>query len=232
MSDSAFVLHARPYKETSLLLDVFGRATGRLPLLARGARRRESTLRGQLMTFTPLTLSWTGKGEVKTLTKAEWLGGLPMLRGAALLCGYYANELLLRLMPREDANPRLFDAYADALQALADSARPEARETALRRFEQRLLAELGYGLSLQEDACGQRVVAEADYGYEPGKGLLPQQGEEGGRLFSGTALLAMAADDYTSAPTRAAAKRLMRLAVDHALEGAPLMSRKLFLSRS
>jgi DNA repair protein RecO (recombination protein O) len=239
MPAAAFVLHARAYKETSLLLDVFCRDIGRLPLLARGARRRESTLRGQLMAFMPLSLSWTGKGEVKTLSRAEWLGGLPMLRGAALLCGYYINELLVRLLPREDAAPRLFDAYAEALQALAEGGRPEALEAALRRFERRLLAELGYGLCLAQEASGRAVEAGAAYVFVPGSGLslaepgqIPAGEGTGPAPFAGAALLAMEQDDYAKPATRAAAKRLMRQAIDYALDGQPLMSRQLFLRRS
>ncbi|PIV91154.1 MAG: DNA repair protein RecO, partial [Gallionellales bacterium CG17_big_fil_post_rev_8_21_14_2_50_54_146] len=90
-----FVLHSHPYRETSLLLDVFSRQHGRLAVVARGARRPHSALRGVLMSFQPVSLSWFGKGEVRTLHSAEWQGGQPYLQGTALMCGFYLNELLI-----------------------------------------------------------------------------------------------------------------------------------------
>lgn len=108
----AFVLHAYPFRETSLIVEVFSRDFGRVALLARGARRPRSALRGLLLGFQPLELGWAGKGEVQTLMKAEWQGGQPLLAGKALFCGYYLNELLLNLLPREDAHERLFSVYA------------------------------------------------------------------------------------------------------------------------
>jgi hypothetical protein len=101
---AAWVLHLHPYSETSLVVDVFSRDHGRVPLLARGARRPRSAMRGMLMSFQPLELGWFGGGEVKTLAKAEWLGGMPLLGGRCLLLGYYLNELLLKMLPREDAH--------------------------------------------------------------------------------------------------------------------------------
>jgi DNA repair protein RecO (recombination protein O) len=101
----AFVLHAYPYSETSLIVDVFSRDHGRVALLARGARRPRSVLRGVLLAFQPLEVGWAGRGEVQTLIKAEWQGGQPLLAGKSLFCGYYLNELLMHLLPREDPMP-------------------------------------------------------------------------------------------------------------------------------
>src|SRR5499427_10678215 len=101
-SREAFVLHSYPYMETSLLVEAFTRAFGRVSMVARGARRPRSPLRGLLFAFQPIALSWFGKGELRTLARAEWQGGQPLLRGEGLLCGFYLNELLLRLLPRED----------------------------------------------------------------------------------------------------------------------------------
>src|SRR5512135_3655302 len=115
----AFVLHSYPFRETSLLLEIFSRNHGRLALVARGARRPRSALRGLLMNFQPLRLSWFGKGEVRTLHGAEWQGGQPQLQGAALLCGFYLNELLLNLLARDDPHEGLFDYYQLALHRLA-----------------------------------------------------------------------------------------------------------------
>src|SRR5512139_2216696 len=111
----AFILHSYPYRETSLLLEVFTRGFGRLSMVARAARSPRSQLRGVLLAFQPLALSWFGRGEVRTLARAEWIGGQPLLHGEALLCGFYLNELLLRMLPREDPHDALFQRYQEAL---------------------------------------------------------------------------------------------------------------------
>jgi DNA repair protein RecO (recombination protein O) len=115
----AFVLHAYPYRETSLIVEAFTRDFGRVAVVARGAKRPRSELRGLLQGFQPLFLSWSGQQELKTLLKAEWRGGLPRVGGAALLCGFYLNELLLKLLPREDPHPDVFADYETALGDLA-----------------------------------------------------------------------------------------------------------------
>ena len=107
----AFVLHAYPYRETSLIVEALTLEHGRVAMVARGAKRPRSELRGVLQAFQPLCLSWAGAGELKTLTRAEWRGGLPLVTGAALLCGFYLNELLLKMLPREDPHPDLFGDY-------------------------------------------------------------------------------------------------------------------------
>ncbi|MFZ2628705.1 MAG: DNA repair protein RecO, partial [Rugosibacter sp.] len=160
----AYVLHAYPYSETSLVVDVFSRDHGRLPLLARGARRPRSAMRGLLMAFQPVELGWFGAGEVKTLAKAEWIGGMPLLSGRCLLLGYYLNELLVKMLPREDAHAGLFDAYHAALHALAMGG---ADAPELRRFEKSLLKELGYGLTLDREAeTGEKICMEAQYAFQ------------------------------------------------------------------
>ena len=147
--ERAYVLHVWPYSETSLLVEIYSRAYGRLPLLAKGARRPRSALRGLLMGFQPLSLGWSGRGEVRTLNRCEWVGGLPLLKGGALLCGFYLNELLMRLMAREDPHEALFDQYEATLtQLLQSSDHPRI----LRTFERALLRELGYAMTLDRDA--------------------------------------------------------------------------------
>ncbi|MCW5626173.1 MAG: DNA repair protein RecO, partial [Burkholderiales bacterium] len=143
----AFVLHGYPWKETSLLVELFTRTHGRLAVVAKGARRPHSQLRGLLMAFQPLLVTWSGRGEVKLLHGAEWQGGVPQLAGVALLCGFYLNELLVKALIREDAHEELFDAYDEAIRALGSG--DGGPGDVLRRFEKRLLAELGYGLVLQ-----------------------------------------------------------------------------------
>jgi DNA repair protein RecO (recombination protein O) len=223
---AAYLLHAYPYSETSLILEVFAREYGRMSLLARGARRPRSTLRGVLLGFQPLELGWFGGGEVKTLAKAEWVGGLPFLNGTALLLGYYLNELLLKLLPREDAHVQLYDAYAAALQALSRGA---TETVELRRFEKALLAELGYGLTLTHDAAGGALDAAAPYRYQIERGAVPADEEGSGLLLAGKTLLDMAQDDYADARTLAEAKLLMRHLLAHYLNGQALQTRRVFI---
>ena len=229
-AESAYVLHAQPYLETSLLVEAFTRPHGRVALVARGARRPRSVLRGVLLAFHPLSLSWFGKGEVHTLARAEWLGGQPFLRGEALLCGYYLNELLLRLLPREDAHEKLFGHYQAALAALA---RREPPAPVLRAFEKALLAELGYALSLGTGQ-GAGIDPAASYCYDPERGPV-RADEPRGRLLaaqmpvvSGQTLLDMARDDYAGARTLAEAKTLMRSLINHRLDNEPLRSRRVY----
>ncbi|MBL8431584.1 MAG: DNA repair protein RecO, partial [Dechloromonas sp.] len=167
----AYVLHAYPFRETSLIVEVFSRDFGRMALLARGARRPRSAIRGLLMAFQPLELGWAGKGEVLTLMKAEWQGGQPLLAGPALFCGYYLNELLMHLLPREDAHEKLFARYSEMLSRLAEEdAGAGEREAGLRRFEKALLQELGYGLTLNHDSSGSEIIAAAHYTYRMEQG--------------------------------------------------------------
>ena len=221
----AFLLHAHPYSETSLVLDVFARDHGRLPVLARGARRPRSALRGVLIGFQLLELGWFGGGEVKTLARAEWCGGTPLLQGRCLLLGYYLNELLLKLLPREDAHPALFDSYAEAIGALATGA---ADAPELRRFEKSLLREIGYGLTLDHDAAGAPVQPERRYSYLAERGLVAVEGGEGITL-AGKTLLDMDADDYRDPCTLAESKLLMRQLVAQQLGDKPLQSRRVFV---
>ncbi len=224
---AAFLLHAHPYSETSLVLDVLARDHGRVAILARGARRPRSALRAVLLAFQPLELGWFGAGEVKTLAKAEWQGGLPLLTGKCLLLGYYLNELLLKLLPREDAHPTLFDAYAAALAALAHGA-AEAAE--LRRFEKTLLRELGYGLALDcEAGSGHPVQPERRYVYLIERGAVESTGAAGLPELSGKTLLDLAADDYSDPRTVTESKALMRQLMAHYLGGQTLQSRRIFV---
>lgn len=224
----AWILHSYPYRETSLILDVFSRERGRLPLMARGARRPRSALRGVLQAFQPLELGWFGAGEVRTLARAEWLGGMPLLAGRALLLGYYVNELLLKLLAREDAHPALFDAYAEAMHALA---RGEHDEAQLRLFEKTLLSELGYGLALERDALsGEPVQAGNRYRYLIERGpVLAEPDAEPRSCVAGKTLLDLARDDCSDSQTLSESKTLMRMLLNHHLGGAPLQSRRVFI---
>jgi len=222
----AFVLHAYPYRETSLIVEALTADHGRIALVARGARRPRSELRGVLQAFQPLSLSWAGAGELKTLLRAEWRGGLPLVSGSALLCGFYLNELLLKLLAREDAHPRLFGDYADALARLAGGADQAA---VLRQFELRLLTELGYALPLTHEAdTGAPVDPEARYYYAFERGPRLTMSEPGRRYpqVRGATLLALAGQDFAAADAAAEAKRLMREVLDHYLEQRAIFSRR------
>ena len=224
---AAYVLHLHPFSETSLVVDVFTRDHGRVPLLARGARRPRSAMRGLLMSFQPLELGWFGGGEVKTLAKAEWLGGMPLLGGRCLLLGYYLNELLLKMLPREDAHAALFEAYAAALRALAAGS-DDAPE--LRRFEKTLLKELGYGLTLDIDMeTGRPVEAGVEYNYLIERGPVRRNDGNEAAAISGKTLLDMVADDYSDSRTRLESRQLMRQLIAHHLGGKPLQSRRVFI---
>jgi len=225
----AYVLHSYPFRETSLIVEVFTRDFGRMALLARGARRPRAAIRGLLLGFQPLELGWAGKGEVLTLMKAEWQGGQPLLTGEALFCGYYLNELLMHLLPREDAHEKLFAHYADMLRRLAADPAGKAREGDLRRFEKALLQELGYGLMLDRDAGGQPVEGEAFYTYrmEQGPVRLPHDGTAA-QVVRGKTLLDLAAGDFSDPRTRIEAKALIRTLMAYYLAGKELETRKIF----
>src|SRR3989441_10763935 len=117
--EAGYVLHTYPYKETSLIVEAFTRRFGRVAMLARGARRPRSAMRGVLLSFHPLRLSWSTSAELGNLISAEWWGGLSPLAGRGLMCGFYVNELVLRLLPRDDPHEALFDIYGETLARLS-----------------------------------------------------------------------------------------------------------------
>ena len=228
--EPAFVLHAYPYKETSLIVEAFAREQGRVGMVAKGAKRPRSELRGLLQAFQPLTLSWAGSAELKTLVKAEWRGGVPLPAGAALLAAFYLNELLLKLLPREDALPALWDDYQEALVALAAGEGAGAQAVVLRRFEVRLLAALGYALPLTTEAgTGAAVDPAARYHYAFDAGPRRHAGETRppGPLVRGATLLALAEQKYPDPATAAEARQLMREVLDHHLESRRIESRRI-----
>lgn len=222
----SYILHGRAYRETSLLLDVVSRGCGRISMVARAARSPRSPLRGVLLAFQPLALSWFGKGEVRTLARAEWTGGQPLLRGEALLCGFYLNELLLRLLPREDPHDALFECYRDALGRLGSEG---GSAPTLRSFEKALLKELGYAMSFERDSAnGSAIDPAKNYVYDPERGPIEANRAAAEPLVSGRTLLDMARDDYDDPRTQQQAKALMRALINHRLEYRPLRSRQVF----
>lgn len=232
-AEPAFVLHSYPFRETSLIIEAFTRSYGRVALVARGARRPRSALRGILMAFQPLLLDWGGKAELRTLFKAEWQGGLPLLQGRALLCGFYLNELLLKLLARDDAHEALFEAYHATLGVLSNGG---DHAVTLRGFEQRLLKEAGYALTLDHDVSnGEAIRADCSYEYKLERGpvrIMKQSGSPGNdeekRLeFAGQTLIDMARDDFSNAATLLQSKALMRMVINHCLGNQTLNTRQL-----
>lgn len=221
-SQSAFVLHSRPYRESSALVDFFTPG-GRLRAVLRGARGKVGTL---ARPFVPLDVEFRGRSDLKAVARLESGGLAYWLDGNALFSGMYLNELLIRLLPAEDAHPAMFDHYVATLPALA-AKRP--LEPILRAFEWRLLTELGYGFALDQDISGKPIDSACLYRLLPDTGLEPVGLFQPG-LFNGAELLAMAEADWNVPGALAAAKRLMRQALAPHLGGRPLVSRELFMN--
>jgi DNA repair protein RecO (recombination protein O) len=218
-----FVLHHRPWRDTSRMLDVLSREHGRLTLFARGVRGPRSRTASLLQPFTPLLASWTGSGDAAQLTHVEAAAaGTVGLPAAALLSGWYLNELLLKLTLRVDPQPAVFDLYARALDRLRTAPSPAP---ALRAFERDLLELLGYGLELRREARGGAPLrADAYYHFHADLGFV-ETPAGADNAYAGRSLLALADDDLQEAPVLEDARRLMRAALDHALEGRELRTR-------
>lgn len=227
--EPGYVLHRRPWRETSLLLEVLTARHGRLGLVARGARRSRGggSQAGLLQPFVPLLLSWSGRGELATLTGVEAAGRTAWLRGRGLLAALYVNELLMRLLAREDPHPEVHEAYAWVLARLTG---PEAGEAPLRIFEKRLLEALGYGLVLEHEAdAGAPVRPEALYTYHADRGPMAAGVAEGDGLpVQGATLLALAREALDDPRALREAKALMRAALQPHLGERPLATRALF----
>ncbi len=235
-SDMGLVLHTMPWRETSLIIEVFTREHGRLGLIARGARRPRSALRGLLQPFQPLDLRWSGKSELRNLIGAEWVGGLPQLSGAAIMPGFYLNELMVRLIPRDDAHPSLFDDYLATLGLLARDDNERSRELTepiLRRFECNLLREMGYAPNFdRETASGAHIRVDATYQVCPVAGIAhdPADGSFQGRTLLALAAAGQSIEEAVSAleppDVAAESKRLLRLLLGHHLGEDGLQSRQ------
>ncbi|WP_137718809.1 DNA repair protein RecO [Methylobacillus flagellatus] len=221
-----YVLHTYPFKETSLVVELFSRELGRVAAVAKGARRPRSAMRGMLQSFQPLLGTWSGKAELKNLHSLEWGSGLLLLQGEALMCGFYLNELLLRLLPREDAHDGLFDFYGLTLRVLASGGETA---TTLRRFELQLLQQLGYAVPLLQDETGQPIQAERAYDYQAERGACRATQAQSGVRLQGKTLLDMSADDYSDPLTQQQSKQLMRMLLAFYLGDQPLHTRQLLI---
>jgi len=219
--EPAYILHSREYRDTSRILDVFSANHGRLTLFARGARGPKSKLASLLMPFRPLLVSWSGRGDAAQLTGAESQGEPAPLPARQVLSGFYLNELILTLTTRHDPQPQLFEDYAGALRRLAAGTAPEP---ALRVFEKRLLAGLGYGLEFSVDA-------RMHYQFRVGQGLAEVR-EDAPGAYSGRCLLALQEEDLRDTETLDVARRVLRQALDQCLEGRELRTRTVARSMS
>ncbi|AZG09206.1 DNA repair protein RecO [Pigmentiphaga sp. H8] len=221
----AFLIHSYPYRETSLILDVFTRSHGRLALVAKGAKRPHSALRPVLIAFQRLSLSWSGAGEIKTLVRAEWFGAPQRLQGAAAMSGWYLNELLLRLLGRDDPHESLYDAYVEALSRLAAHPRLSG---ALRAFEWRLLCEIGYGFDPAATGADEPVRAGARYRVplEAGPEQEEPEAPQSGTPITGESLLALAEGRFDDVAAEPELRRLLRERLDYHMNGRPMSTRQ------
>ncbi len=247
-TSAGFVLHSYPYLETSLIVEMFTRSHGRVVAVAKGAKRPTSAMKSRLNPFQGLLLTWFGKSDLKTLKTVEHAEIYAQLSGAALMSAFYMNELLLKLVQREDAHEALYDAYEDAIVTLVSNiAHAELLggvATALRKFEMSLLSELGYALQLTEEA-GTHDAIDADKRYvyvmergpisirniaknsSPHAEVRYQSGSSDGLQLSGKTLLDLASGDFSDPQTQTQAKLLMRRAINQLLGDKPLHTRQL-----
>jgi DNA repair protein RecO (recombination protein O) len=223
----AYILHHRPFRDSSQILDIISREHGKLSLVARGSRGAKSRLRGILRPFMPLSLSWFLKSDLGTLTGAEVNGAPLSLSGDGLLSGYYVNELLLHFLHRHDPQPDIFDLYARAIQSLAAT---ESIAACLRHFEIELLKQIGYALNFDHESGSQQVLqADQNYEYRIEQGPVAVNKTEGSLVFSGAMLGAIGAQEFDDSGTLRAASRLMREVVAFYMGGKELKSRRVLL---
>jgi DNA repair protein RecO (recombination protein O) len=222
----AYVLHQYAYRDTSRIVEVFTGDYGRLTLFARGANGPKSALRGVLRPFQRMLVSWSGKGEACQLVTAEIDGLATNLSAARLMSGFYLNELLLKLTERCDPHPEIFLSYAACVQALCDG---EIEEPALRRFEKRLLNDLGYGLELATTGDGVPITRDGYYRFALQSGPQPCVAEAPGAVY-GQSLADLQAESFGDARSLRDAKRVLRAAIDACLDGRPLKSREVALA--
>jgi DNA repair protein RecO (recombination protein O) len=221
----AFILHQRPYRETSLLLDVFSEHYGRVNLIAKGVRQKKRSQMGLYQLYQPLLLSWIGRGELHTLTAAEVASPRYILQAESALCGLYVNELMVKLLPLNEPEPEIFKAYQNSLSKLQGN----NTEITLRLFEKQLLSHLGYGLVLdREFENGQLVDEQQQYYYQPDSGLHLWQLDKNQSIISGRSLQHLMNERDFDQQSLFEIKQLMRTVIHFYMGGKPLKSRELF----
>ncbi|MDH3266483.1 MAG: DNA repair protein RecO [Gammaproteobacteria bacterium] len=225
---AAFILHHRPFRDSSQILDIFSRDHGKLALVARGSRGARSRLKGVLRPFMPLSLSWIIKSDLGTLTGAENRGGPLSLSGDALLSGYYVNELVMHFLHRHDPQPEIFDAYTHTIESLVMAGNDIAE--CLRRFEIELLRQVGYALNLDYEFATNAVLEdEKHYEYRVEQGPVAVSKSQGPLVFTGKMLASISAQQFAQADVLRAANRLLREVIRFHLGGKELKSRKVLL---
>lgn len=232
--DRAFVLHTWPHSETSLIADCFTFTHGRIAMVAKGAKRPYSPFRGLLQAMLPLRLSWSGRNEIKTLCQAELAGAYCSPVGMGWLCGCYVNELIIKLLGRNDPHPELFEHYNDLMLTFAQQSpdiEPVFFEVLLRGFEKKLLRHIGYDVSFGVDSdTGLPLESSQLYCFKLGQGIVKaERASQEGPVISGHTLLAIEKNEYQSSESRAQAKALMRFLINHHLGGEVLRTRKMLL---
>jgi len=222
-----FILHHRPFRDSSQILDVFSCDHGKLALVARGSRGARSRLRGVLRPFMPLALSWVIRSDLGTLTGAEINGEPLSLTGDALLSGYYVNELILHFLHRHDPQPEIFETYSRTIQALAAA---EQVAPCLRQFEIELLGQLGYGLTLDHESGSRKALdPQQHYEYRVEQGPVPVKRTDGAMVFTGSILSAIAQRQFDDSDVLRSASRLLREVITFHLGGKELKSRKVLI---
>jgi len=225
---AAFILHHRPFRDTSQILDLISRDHGKLSVVARGSRGARSRLKGILRPFMPLSVSWMIKTDLGTLTGAEVSGAPLSLTGDALLSGFYVNELILHFLHRHDPQPEIFDVYSHTIEALAAAGNDVA--ICLRQFEIELLRQIGYALNLDHEyGTNKALQPQQHYEYRPEQGPVAVNCKEGAQVFTGEVLSAIGLQQFEDAAVLRSANRLLRDVIAFHLGGKELKSRKVLL---
>lgn len=223
----AYVLHHRPFRDTSQILDVLTRDYGKVAVVARGSRGSRSRLAGILRPFLPLRVSWVAKSDLGTLTGAEAAGAPLMLRSDALFSAYYVNELILNFLHRHDPQPEIYELYAMVIAGLGSC---DDVAVVLREFELELLGLLGYAVNLDHEAASHHDIdPERNYDYRVEQGPVPVERSDGAMVFTGSTLLGIASRQFDDVAVLRAANRLLREVVTYHLGGKELQSRKVLL---
>lgn len=225
----AYVLHSRPYQDSSLIVHFITHDWGRVSAVSKGGRKGKKNTFQRLQPFKPLIITYQGQANLKNLLSVEASGVSHNLNGNHLFSGFYANELLMRLLPEHDPSPKIYELYNQILSALAGK---NALEPVLRYFEFNLLELLGYGISLEYEATtGESLNAGCHYVYSPDDGFIVSEITRGENRFSGQDLIAIREGQWENSHIRQVAKRLTRLALRPHLGSRPLKSRELFTHR-
>jgi len=236
----AYVLLNRPYSETSWIVEVFTRDYGRLSLMAKGARRLKSKLKGVLLPFQPLLVSWSGKGEVPTLTGADIDGALFELAGERLICGFYCNELVMHLLHRHDPHRNLYKSYHETVLLLDNAANNSSQLTSnhlLRQFERSLIKEIGYDIDFNYEAQRyhqsklKQIQDELFYQYIPDQGFVRLDQANHGKGIAGRVIKSLNPDDVSAQPL-AEGKQVMRDIMNKLLGHKKIHSRDLFFPKN